>query len=189
MSFLYFFFGFFALFHAGIFLTTAKRDLYGISPGSYVSNGYFNDCQRASNEMSTGSLRSTRRVSSLFLDRFHARLQNTNAFICGCYRLPTGLSRSAKRIHSGLNEGFNARLCGVYSQHPALSYAQGADSLDLPPDATIKLGDSLDLPPGATIKLGGQFRFYLRDATPKHGGGVEIYFAFLLFVLRTATYH
>ena len=139
--------------------------------------------------MSTESLRSTRRVSSLFLDRFHARLRNTNAFICGCYRLPTGLSRSAKRIHSGLNEGFNARLCGVYSQHPALSYAQGADSLDLPPDATIKLGDSLDLPPGATIKLGGQFRFYLRDATPKPGGGVEIYFAFLLFVLRTATYH
>ena len=121
--------------------------------------------------MSTESLRSTRRVSSLFLDRFHARLRNTNAFICGCSRLPTGLSRSAKRIHSGLNEGFNARLCGVYSQHPALSYAQGADSLDLPPDATIKLGDSLDLPPGATIKLGGQFRFYLRDATPKHGGG------------------
>lgn len=169
MSFLYFFFGFFALFHAGIFLTTAKRDLYGISPGSYVSNGYFNDCQRASNEMSTGSLRSTRRVSSLFLDRFHARLRNTNAFICGCSRLPTGLSRSAKRIHSGLNEGFIARLCGVYSQHPALSYAQGADSLDLPPDATIKLGCSLGLPPRRycqTWRRGGNLLRFLIVRSP-----------------------
>ena len=69
--------------------------------------------------MSTESLRSTRRVSSLFLDRFHAHLRGfTHTY--GVSRTLTGLSRSAKRIHSGLNEGFIARLCGVYSQHPAL---------------------------------------------------------------------